>query len=712
MKKVNIEKVINFTEKSFKNYTGPDRGFKEKNIIFGYNGRGKSSLAKGIIQEFLIENPVGADSYRFFDRNYINNNLLLKESENSKIRGVIANFGEKDIDAEKQIDLLESEKIDTNSIETEIKELKNKIRTEIDRIHDNKKGNITIQKKPSSKTNKEIIALYTEDIEKAKKIENNEDELLNIKGDNSFEKQKEKIEAIIIPTLNKISNENINEIKNIFSKEFDDIEIPSSKIVEWITSGLALHKDGEKCKFCGGKPNLKLIQSNIDKFNSNEKQKAAIRLINFKNEIDLLYSQIKRIFDIKDSIIANLGDEIKENYNILEANINILLDFKEIISNKIENINLLVSFDSAKFESTIKLINNAYDSIIKIKENNIKILEEKISKLSILIKGAIGLEIKNSTFINNNMELLQQKEKEYNSAIIKNKEIINKIVELKNSKSNTKDFADHITEILSMLEINLKLEVLNDDYIIKQAVTNDILKLDDISEGEQNLLSLLYFYYELFEDKEQKNLKPLIKLIVIDDPISSVDDINKMYVLEMIKKICALDNIQLFVFTHVWEDFCDICYTKEDNANTPYGFYEIKKDANGSKIVDAKKNETPYKHDFKEIYEFSKKSDCSDLTDCEIYHYPNIMRRILEEFLSFKVKYNTPTYANFNNIKLALCGDNPTSKDEIAIGTLLNVCNILSHKAARNPDEILKSAKFLMNKIKNVDKLHYDTMKQ
>lgn len=59
-----------------------------------------------------------------------------------------------------------------------------------------------------------------------------------------------------------------------------------------------------------------------------------------------------------------------------------------------------------------------------------------------------------------------------------------------------------------------------------------------------------------------------------------------------------------------------------------------------------------------------------------------------------------------------MCGGNPTSKDEMSIGMLLNVCNILSHKATRNPDEILKSAKFLMNKIETVDKLHYDMMKE
>jgi len=509
-----------------------------------------------------------------------------------------------------------------------------------------------------------------------------------------------------------MSNENIDEIKDIFIKKFDDIKIPTSKVVEWITNGLSFHKKGDKCKFCGGTPNLDLIQENVNKYNSNEKQKAAITLTNFKNEMDTLSLQIKKFLESKNNIVVNLSDDVIKYFDNIEPTIKLLTDYTEKLNNKIENINSQIDFEDEKLKSILSSIKNSYDNINQIKENELKILNEKISKLNILIKGAIGLEISNNTFINSNMQTISQKQKFLSEARIKNKENLEKIKELKDSKSNTKDFADHISEILSMLDVNLKLEVLNDDYIIKQSITNEKLQLNDISEGEQNLLSLLYFYYELFEDKEQKNLKSSIDLIVIDDPISSVDDINKMYILELVKKICELDGIQLFIFTHVWDDFCDICYNKADKPNTPYGFYEIKKDASGSKIVSAKTNETPYKHDFKDIYELSQKTDCSDLTDCEIYHYPNIMRKILEEFLSFKVKNNSPTYTNFNNIKKVLCNDNPTSKDEMAIGMLLNVCNILSHKAARNPDEILKSAKFLMDKIKNVDKLHYDTMKE
>ena len=385
-------------------------------------------------------------------------------------------------------------------------------------------------------------------------------------------------------------------------------------------------------------------------------------------------------------------------------------DYQHKFDRKIEDINENIEFDDDNFLLIVSEIDEAYKKIVNEKNQKLKTLNEKESKINILIKGAIGLEIKRNTFIKSTMIKVKEKSKNLKQIVQKNQESLSKIDELRKNKSNTKDFADHISMILSMLEINLKLEVVQSDYVIKQSVTNDILKIEDISEGEQNLLALLYFYYELFNDNDQKELKDEIKMIIIDDPIASVDDINKMYVLELVKKVIELKNVQIFIFTHVWEDFCNICYGKQNNDN--YKFFEIKKDSTGSKIEVARTNETPYKHNFKEIYEFSQKSNCSNLNDCEIYHYPNIMRKILEEYLSFKVKNSSPTSSNLNNIKLALCGEKPSANDELRLGTLLNVCNILSHKASRNPDEILKSAKFLMNKIMDRDKLHYYTMIQ
>ncbi len=83
-----ITKLNNFTLKSFVGYTNPnDLLFRAKNILFGYNGKGKSAIAIGIKDEFLKDTTKKPENLRIFDRDYISNSLLLENSD-SKIKGV------------------------------------------------------------------------------------------------------------------------------------------------------------------------------------------------------------------------------------------------------------------------------------------------------------------------------------------------------------------------------------------------------------------------------------------------------------------------------------------------------------------------------------------------------------------------------------------------------------------------------------------------
>ena len=130
-------------------------------------------------------------------------------------------------------------------------------------------------------------------------------------------------------------------------------------------------------------------------------------------------------------------------------------------------------------------------------------------------------------------------------------------------------------------------------------------------------------------------------------------------------------------------------------------FYDVKKDDKGSKVVLANISEKPYKHNFKEIYDFSLKENFYNFTDFEIYHYPNIMKQILEELLSFKINNESTSLLTFKNLKKVFYDEQAlTIKDEMQFSSLLNICNSFSNKNTKDPAEILKAAKFLMEKIK------------
>ena len=293
-----VDRVENFSHKSFINYTGPDKEFKRKNIIFGYNGRGKSSLVVGIIKKFMLDSEVERDNYRLFDCDYIKRNLILKDSSNPRIKGVFANFGERNVDIE-----------------------------EIDKIHDARRGNSKINKKKKDEDNKKVIAEYKDDLKIARTIEPDDGKLFNIRGDSTLNENKQRMGAINIPTLVFPSDELIDDIDIIFGRKFDNLKIPSSKIIEWMNEGLKIHIEGDKCKFCGGALNLEIVEQKVNEYNSNERQMAIAKLKTFLEYLNKIKNQLVDISNNKVAIVTYFGNDTENCFTVLESAIESMKEY-------------------------------------------------------------------------------------------------------------------------------------------------------------------------------------------------------------------------------------------------------------------------------------------------------------------------------------------------------------------------------------------------
>src|SRR5690606_19254865 len=360
----------------------------------------------------------------------------------------------------------------------------------------------------------------------------------------------------------------------------------------------------------------------------------------------------------------------------------------------------------------LKELEVSISTISKTKNEQLLELRKKLNNLTTLVKGAIGLEILQSATIKDKLQEVKDKEAELKEKRENNKKKQQEIQDLKQQKSLTKDFADFVSQILNDINISLKVELDTDNknYIIKSTNENATLTIKDISEGEKNLLALLFFYYELFADNKQQSVKPEIELIIVDDPISSMDDSNKFYILELMKNLLVLPNQQIFVLTHSWDDYCNLSYNLENKQDV--ATFELRKTNGISTLVKLSSKEKPYNYLFKEIYDFSEKSEEDIKNECQIYHYPNVMRRIFEEWYSFKVGKNVKFTSNIQN-QIASVFNITSNSEKAKLGVLIKVCNILSHSinGSMNPQEIHKSAKYLMRLIQDKDKLHFDNMK-
>jgi wobble nucleotide-excising tRNase len=274
------------------------------------------------------------------------------------------------------------------------------------------------------------------------------------------------------------------------------------------------------------------------------------------------------------------------------------------------------------------------------------------------------------------------------------------------------DFANYLNTIFEEIGVNFKLVLSGKSYVLQHSLLGIGLTIDDISEGECNLLALVYFYYEML-GKDQKSLKDNIEVVIVDDPATSMDDENRFYILELVKSI--IDNIKLqsFILTHSWHDYCDLSYGKSEQQGVKR--FEITKINGKSGIELSRSVISPYKRLYKEVYDFSQKS-VSDVSADEALHMPNTMRRVLEEYIRFNFGIDLATQTHYNEIARVLFEEEVakiSQKNGARLKMLLSVCNILSHGAphTRSVTEIHTSSRFLISRIADINKYHHDRMK-
>ena len=715
-----ITKINNFTYKSFSGFTNPDDLlFRSKNILFGNNGKGKSSIAIGIKNEFLKEASKKPENLRIFDRDYISNSLLLEDSD-GKIKGVEANFGKSGVDIENNIKefekliIKEDEIINLNSA---IFKLRTEIRSEIDAIHSRRKGNAGIKKSYENDTVERVIERYENDYQKAKEIEKDDEKLIKIIGDNAINIQIIQNESLRPLVLFKIQTTLFDEVKAIFKEEFgEDISIPEFEVVQWIESGLKLHKDGDNCKFCEGILDFSGVKEKLKEFKENKRHKAIEKLKHFEKQLQSLLENVESIEKESKTYTSIIGNEIEKHFSSISTKKNTIENLINSCQLKIDNIEGEKGFEFELLAEALKEFEESISTISQTKSEQLSGLRIRQTNRDALVKGAIGLEIKRSTTIKEKLSEVKEKQIELDDKLGNNKRIQQEIQDLKHQKSPTKDFADFVSQILNDINISLKVELDTDNknYIIKSTDKEQTtLTIKDISEGEKNLLALLFFYHELFADNRQQSVKHEIELIIVDDPISSMDDSNKFYILELIKNLLELSNQQIFVLTHSWEDYCNLSYGKKAwENNQPFATFEIRKNNGKSELYKSNNIEKPYNYLFKEIYAFSQKSEEESKTECQIYHYPNVMRRIFEEWYGFKVGRNL-NFTNNLQKQVEKHFNIISNNEKRKLGLLIKVCNILSHSINNsiNPSEIHQSAKYLMELIRRKDELHFNEMK-
>lgn len=713
---IKIDKITDYSYKSFKQYTGPSSLFGRANIFFASNGQGKSSFALGIEDEYLKNHERG--NYRIYNKDFVEDHLMLEGG--SGIKGVVANFSKENVGIEKSIKTLTKGREDLKEEADRLRDDNAKLAAATERaiadIFKRRKGKANIQQKSHRDgLHEKVVALWIKEYEYALKRfpEENYNE---VDGEKDFNENLNIINAITVPFVTGLMDHDIEQSAIIIGKTYDNISIPSGNVVDWLEVGLGIHQGKDTCEFCLGALDAVEIRGRVNSYLRDEKNIDRKKLEILAGQVAQLVEHIQATKKSRDTLIAALGNSEKviNALDKLDGQTGTLKAYLSAAQDKINDVDSTFEVDVPAVKRAVATCETSFETIREEKTNQRTLFEEKINRLEVLVKGAIGYEVKNSLLITNNCKQYKDNNDAIRDLESKIKEKDTEIQSLRNSKLAIADFSEYVNKVLNDIGASFMLDPLNEhSYSIKHSINGDNLSLEDISEGEKNLLSLIYFYYEMLSDDE-RNLKDNIEVVIVDDPTSSMDDENRFYILELIKSIVGNRNIQSFVFTHSWRDYCDLCYGKDKKQGVK--MFEIRKTQGISTVEASNSIMTPYRKLFKEVYDFSQKQP-GDIQPDEALHMPNTMRRVLEEYLRFTIGIDFATQARYNEIARVLLNQevaNISSSNETKINTLLSVCNILSHGTpqGRSTNEIHASARFLMDKLKTANKYHFDKMKE
>lgn len=347
------------------------------------------------------------------------------------------------------------------------------------------------------------------------------------------------------------------------------------------------------------------------------------------NKVDEEWFGRKDVFNLKSEVSENLG----------------------IIANK-EN-QPSSSFKMKSHKDIIASIKNLFDNTVqKIREHNDIIDRLSIEKENLRKKIWCFLVKENESLIsvfNNKTEIcakviskMEERIKGYDSE----KESLD--IELKelNKKDITIQAAiDAINDILrnyGFMNFEIVAAQEENTYTLKRK--DGSLVEDKLSEGETTFITFLYYmqlvHGSLNDDGVEKE-----KILVIDDPISSLDS-NILFVVsslikEELKKLCNKDNKikQIILLTHNIYFYKEVSFIDgRENTRKKITYWIIRKEGLTSEIQKYDKNPIVSSYDlyWREIREHEKDGKCN-------IYIQNTMRRIIEHYFKILGKYSDTT---------------------------------------------------------------------
>lgn len=675
---------------TFDNEHGHIGNLNKLNFFYGSNGSGKTTISRVLNQkEDYPESTITWENKESGNIIVYNLDFVKKNFSTSTIPGIYT-MGEESIETEKQIEELrekyrekiaEKQKILNDIPEEKIQEYffnkENACRRHYEEVCWKLKESV------KGTELEEFIAGYKSN--KFKLFSKLLDDSLSNHGDIwtkeqliSYMKQMKQAEvskvSLIIPV--QVNGLQVIEKSTIFNesvvgKSNSTIGTLIEKIGngQWVLKGKEfIEKSKGKCPFCQQELPDGFSKALEDYFDHTYTEKVGL----IAQYADMYAEKTKELLTQIDNLISLPKPQNKyintEDIKKIQTEIASLFDDNQNkISEKVQTPGNVIALQSSKslIRKINKLIEETNERIVKY--NNSIDKPQKVDNIdSIFWRYAVSQfekDINNYNKeiakLNDNCKKLQNQVKKLNSEL---SEITLKGKELQKHRVSIRPTVDKINRVLKSFGFtNFSMQVTSeDDETHYQIVRADgTLAKETLSEGEANFITFLYFYFSL--DGTMSTAGTLgEKVIVIDDPVSSLDS-NVLYIVSTLVKGICKDKIlqqdsgftQLLLFTHNVYFYHELTANPLKNWRGKISYYIIRKINNISSIEHFGHN--PIKTTYQMMWELVKKAS-DDISRVDRIALLNVMRRILEYyFKTLGNLVNNDVYDKINGEDRFIC---------------------------------------------------------
>lgn len=438
---------------------------------------------------------------------------------------------------------------------------------------------------------------------------------------------------------------------------------------QWVLKGKEfIEKSKGKCPFCQQELPDGFSKALEDYFDHTYTEKVGL----IAQYADMYAEKTKELLTQIDNLISLPEPQNKyintEDIKKIQTEIASLFDEKQNkISEKVQTPGNVIALQSSKslIQKINKLIEETNEKIVKYNDSIDK--PPKVDNIdSIFWRYAVSQfekDINNYNKeiakLNDNCKKLQNQVKKLNSEL---SEITLKGKELQKHRVSIRPTVDKINQVLRSFGFtNFSLQVTSeDDETHYQIVRADgTLAKETLSEGEANFITFLYFYFSLNGTMSTAGTLGE-KVIVIDDPVSSLDS-NVLYIVSTLVKGICKDKIlqqdsgftQLLLFTHNVYFYHELTANPPKNWRGKISYYIIRKINNISSIEHF--GHSPIKTTYQMMWELVKKAS-DDISRVDRIALLNVMRRILEYyFKTLGNLVNNDVYDKINGEDRFIC---------------------------------------------------------